>query len=206
MKETGAVKFAYESFGGELAPFPGFEEMNAARQELRRLGLLGVDESGIGFGNVSLRDGATDSFYITGSGTGVLPALGLQDYAKVVAWDFERNWLRCEGRAIASAESLTHAAVYSMAAEVRVVVHGHDKNLWRRLRERGSATGLDVPYGTPEMAREVQRLFRETDVRSWKIFAMAGHADGIVAFGQDFRQALAALAIASSSPSSSSDS
>ena len=55
---------------------------------------------------------------------------------------------------------------------------------------------LDVPYGTPEMAREVQRLFRETDVRTRKIFAMAGHTDGIVAFGQDFRQALAMLAAA----------
>ena len=138
MKETGAVKFHYESSGAELAPFPGFEELNAARQELRRLGLLGVNESGIGYGNVSLRDGTTDSFYITGSGTGVLQSLGWQDYAKVVAWDLERNWLRCEGRAIASAESLTHAAVYSMAGEVRVVVHGHDPNLWRSLRRARS--------------------------------------------------------------------
>ena len=124
MNETGAVKFHYESSGKELAPFPGFEELNAAREELRRLGLLGVDESGIGFGNVSMRDGVTDSFYITGSATGALPSLGLVDYAKVIAWDFERNWLRCEGQAIASAESLTHAAVYSMAAEVRVVCTG----------------------------------------------------------------------------------
>ena len=86
MKETGAVKFHYESSGTELAPFPGFEELNAARQELRRLGLLGVNESGIGYGNVSLRDGTTNSFYITGSATGVLQSLGLQDCAKVVAW------------------------------------------------------------------------------------------------------------------------
>ena len=196
MKETGAVKFHYESVGGELAPFSGFEELNAGRQELRRLGLLGVDESGLGFGNVSLRDGATDSFYITGSGTGVLPELALRDYAKVIACDFERNWLRCEGRAIASAESLTHAAVYSMDAEVRAVVHGHDRRLWRSLRERGSATGPNVPYGTPELARDVQRLFRETGVRTRKIFAMDGHRDGIVAFGRDFDEALAALAAA----------
>ncbi len=121
MNETGAVKFHYEFTGKELASFPGFEELNAARQELRRLGLLGVDESGIGFGNLSMRDGATDSFYITGSGTGGLPSLRLVDYAKVIAWDFERNWLCCEGREIASAESLTHAAVYAMAAEVRAV-------------------------------------------------------------------------------------
>jgi len=129
-----------------------------------------------------------------GTGTGGLSSLGLQDYAKAVAWDFERNWLRCEGSAIASAESLTHAAVYSMDAEVRVIMHGHDHVLWRGLLEQGSATAPDVPYGTPEMAREVQRLFRATDVRG--IFAMAGHEDGIVASGEDFPRALAALAAA----------
>ena len=191
MKETGAVKFAYELDGRELAPFPGFEELNAARQEMRRLGLLGVDESGIAFGNASLRDGA--SFYITGTGTGSLDSLGSQEYAKVVAWDFERNWVRCEGRVIASAESLTHAAVYASDPDVRVVVHGHDEALWNGLLERGRATQSKVPYGTPEMAREVKRLFREADVRSTKAFAMAGHRDGIVAFGRDFREALAAL-------------
>jgi L-ribulose-5-phosphate 4-epimerase len=191
MNETGAVKFKYESAVRELAPFPGFEKLNASRRELRRLGLLGVDENGLGFGNVSLRDGA--SFYITGSGTGALPILTLQDYAKVVAWDFERNWLRCEGRVIASAESLTHAAVYAMDAKTRAVVHGHAHALWRGLLARGSATAPHVSYGTPEMAREVQRLFRETEVRTTKVFAMAGHRDGIVAFGQNCQQALAAL-------------
>ena len=195
MKETGAVKFHYESDGRELAPFPGFEELNAARQELRRLGLLGVDESGIGFGNVSMRDGATNSFYITGSGTGVLSVLTLKDYAKVTACDFDRNWLRCEGHTIASAESLTHAAVYSMDADVYVVLHGHTERLWRSLRQRGPVTGADVPYGTPEMAREVQRLFRESDVRTRKAFAMAGHPNGIVAFGRDFCEAMATLTV-----------
>jgi Class II Aldolase and Adducin N-terminal domain len=194
MKETGTVKFHYQSSGRALAPFPGFKELNAARQELRRLGLLGVDKSGIGFGNASLRNGTADSFYITGSGTGGLSSLGLKDYAKVIEWDFERNWLRCEGQVIASAESLTHAAVYSMAAEVRVVLHGHDRRLWRSLCERVTATSSLVSYGTPGMALEVQRLLRESDVCRGRTFAMAGHRDGIVAFGQDFRQALGALA------------
>lgn len=193
MSETGIVKFSYESAGGELAPFSGFEELNATRQQLRRLSLLGMNKNGLGFGNISLREGTTNSFYITGSGSGVLPALTLQDYAKVTACDFKRNWLRCEGRAIASAESLTHAAVYSMDSKARVVVHGHSSDLWRSLLARGPATPSSVTYGTPEMAREVQRLFRETDVRTRKIFAMAGHRDGIVAFGGNFPQVLATL-------------
>ena len=166
MNETGAVKFRYESDGKEWPPCSSFEELNAARQELRRLGLLGVDESGVGFGNLSMRDGTTDSFYITASGTGVLEVLVPNDYAKVTAYDFERNWLRCQGSAIPSAESLTHAAVYPMDANARVVLHGHSERLWESLRQRSAITGVDVPYGTPEMAQEVQRLFRETDVRT----------------------------------------
>jgi L-ribulose-5-phosphate 4-epimerase len=67
--------------------------------------------------------------------------------------------------------------------------------LWRSLLERGPATVSSVTYGTPEMAREVQRLFRETDLRSRKIFAMAGHRDGIIVFGENFRQVLATLEI-----------
>ncbi len=191
MNETGSVKFHYESDGRELAPFPGFAELNAAREEARELGLLGGDENGIGFGNVSVRSDA--GFHITGSGTGMLASLGRRDYAKVVAWDFERNWLRCEGEAIASAESLTHAAIYAADASVRAVVHGHDHSLWRRLLEQGPFTAADVPYGTPEMALEVERLLRETDVRRSGLFAMAGHQDGIVAFGIDCHAALAGL-------------
>ena len=186
------IKFHYESLERDLAPFPGFEELNAARQEVRRLGLLGVDENGVGFGNISLRDETT--FYITGSGTGALPVLTLQDYARVLAWDFERNWLCCEGRVVASAESLTHAAVYSVDPGAHVVVHGHAPALWQTLLERSPSTSAEVPYGTPEMAREVERLIRETDVRTTRAFAMAGHAGGIIGFGQSFREAMAALA------------
>ena len=59
MSETGSVKFSYELIETELAPFVGFDELNVCRRRLQQLRLLGVDESGIGFGNVSVRDGET---------------------------------------------------------------------------------------------------------------------------------------------------
>ena len=193
MSETGVIKFHCEHPAAELAPFPAFAELKMVRQKMRDLELLGVENHGIGFGNVSVRDDATNSFYITGSGTGGLPHLDTEDCAKVIAWDFDRNWLRCEGETIASAESLTHAAVYSMDRDVRIVMHGHSARLWRWLLEQGPATRDDVAYGTPEMAREVQRLFVETDVRTKKIFAMKGHMNGFIAFGNNLADALSAL-------------
>jgi len=43
------------------------------------------------------------------------------------------------------------------------------------------------------MACEVMRLFKVTDVQGRKIFVMAGHEGGIVAFGKDLEEALAVL-------------
>ena len=106
------IKFTCERAAAEIPSFDGLAELNAYRRALLQLRLVGVDSNGIGFGNLSIRDRATNNFYITGSATGGIPELTLADCTRVVAYDFKRNWLRCEGSAIASSESLTHAAVY----------------------------------------------------------------------------------------------
>lgn len=191
MSETGSVKFTCEHVHRPLGPFAGFDELNACRRTLRQLSVLGVDAHGIGFGNLSVRDSATNNFYITGSATGAQSELTPDDYARVVAIDLERNWLRCEGATIASSESLTHAAVYRSEPATGAVIHGHGDRLWRRWSGVAPTTSPLVDYGTPEMAREVQRLFHETDVRQQKLFIMGGHADGFVAFGRDLPEALA---------------
>jgi len=189
MSETGSVKFTCEHSAVKIAPFAGFAELNAYRTRLRRLGWIGVDSNGIGFGNLSIREGETNSFYITGSGTGGMEELKLEDCAKVTAFDFGRNWLRCEGSTIASSESLTHAAVYESDPNAAAAIHGHDLELWAALLDQVPTTGREVEYGTPAMAGEVRRLFKMTDVKSRKIFVMAGHEGGVVAFGKDLADA-----------------
>ena len=193
MSETGVVKFQCEHVVAELAAFAELDELNACRRKLQQLRMIGVDASGIGFGNLSVRAGETNQFYITGSGTGGQPQLTLADFAHVTACDFVRNWLRCEGRAIASSESLTHAAVYESDPQIRAVIHCHERSLWNRLLERVPATSADIEYGTPEMALAVKRLFTDTAVKAEQVFAMGGHADGIMAFGASVGDAFAAL-------------
>lgn len=155
--------------------------------------LLGVYSNGVGFGNVSVRDSRTTSFYITGSATGGLPELALADCVRVLMYDFERNWLSYEGTATPSSESLTHAAIYESDPSVSAVIHCHDSVLWRALLDRVPTTSKTVAYGTPEMAYEIIRLFETSDVRSQKIFIMAGHQDGIVAFGKSLDDAFDVL-------------
>jgi L-ribulose-5-phosphate 4-epimerase len=177
----------------EIAAFAGFAELNACRRKLLQLRLIGVDANGTGFGNLSVRDGTTNSFYITGSGTGGRSELKLAHYARVAAYDFGRNWLQTEGCTIASSESLTHAAVYESEPKARAIIHGHDLKLWAALLNQVPTTAKTVEYGTPEMAEEVRRLFKMTNVKSRKVLVMAGHEGGVVAFGTDLEEAFAVI-------------
>ena len=183
------VKFTYDRARPDIAPFDALAELNASRRKLLELRLMGMDSTGIGFGNVSVRDGVSKNFYITGSATGGLPELTPTDCVRVVAYDFAKNWLRYEGAAIPSSESLTHAAIYESDSAASAVIHCHDSGLWATLLHRAPTTSKAIAYGTPEMAYEIMRLFGVTDVRSRQIFAMAGHEAGIVAFGRNLEDA-----------------
>jgi L-ribulose-5-phosphate 4-epimerase len=187
------IKFTCERAAAEITSFDGLAELNAYRRKLLQLRLIGADGNGIGFGNLSIRDGATNNFYITGSATGGIPELTLADCARVVAYDFARNWLRCEGSAIPSSESLTHAAVYASDTDTGAIIHCHGSKLWAALLNRAPTSSNTVEYGTPEMAYEVLRLFNVTDVQRRKILVMAGHEGGVVAFGRDLREAFGVL-------------
>jgi L-ribulose-5-phosphate 4-epimerase len=187
------VKFTCERTNAEFTPFDGFAELNAYRRQLRELRLIGVDSNGVGFGNLSVRDGATKNFYITGSAIAGIPELTLADCAKVLAYNFERNWVGYEGSTIPSSESLTHAAIYESDAKVGAVIHCHDSRSWAVILNQAPTTSKTVNYGTPEMAYEIMRLFRVTDLHSRKILAMAGHEGGIVTFGRGLQEAFAVL-------------
>ena len=187
------VKFSCERTATETTSFSGLVELNAYRRRLLQLGLIGMDSNGVGFGNLSIRDGATDNFCITGSATAGIQELTLADCAKVVAYDFERNWLQYEGSTIPSSESLTHAAIYESDPKARAVIHCHDSKLWAALLNQAPTSSKAIDYGTPQLAYEIMHLFKQSDVRSRKILVMAGHEGGILTLGKDLEEAFAVL-------------
>ena len=187
------IKFSCERVAGEITSFGGLAELNAYRRKLLDLHLIGVDPTGVGFGNLSVRDGATKNFYITGSATGGIQELTLTHCAKVVAWDFERNQVRYEGSVMPSSESLTHAAIYESDATAGAVVHCHCSRLWAALLNEAPTTSKAAEYGTPEMAYEMTQLFTRTNAQIRKIVVMAGHEGGILTFGKDLEEAFAVL-------------
>ena len=193
MNETGSVKFKCEQVPAEIPRFAGFDQLNEYRRKLVDLGMIGLDANGISFGNISVRGDAPSQFYVTGSGTGGLAELSPADCARVIAYDFAKNWLKCEGRTVASSESLTHGAVYESDRAARAVIHCHNMKVWLALGDKAPTTPKEVAYGTPEMAEAVRKLFENTDVKTRRIFVMAGHDGGVVTFGKDLQEAFGTL-------------
>lgn len=199
MDQEGVIK--YELWFLETPPLPDepLRELSAWRKMLYLTRLIGQDPArydGYGYGNISMRVPPFDApptercFVISATQTGGLADLTGEHYALVHACYPERNVVIAEGARKPSSESLTHGAVYALDADVRWVMHVHSPEMWRKARALNlPITRPDVSYGTPEMAEEVARLFRETDVRSQRLFAMGGHEDGLVAFGRTAEEA-----------------
>jgi L-ribulose-5-phosphate 4-epimerase len=190
MIDEGYTKYECEWQVTPALPAAAIAELNACRNRLYEHGLIGYyPEHRVGFGNVSIREGDSDSFIVSGTQTGHIATTDERHYARVVRCDIEANRVFCEGPVQASSEALTHAAIYALDPGIRAIVHVHDARLWNRLIDRIPTTSRDVTYGTPEMAHEFSRLYAETDFSEQGVAAMGGHEEGIVSFGRTIEQA-----------------
>ncbi|MEW5845420.1 MAG: class II aldolase/adducin family protein [Bacteroidota bacterium] len=187
MKE-GVIKFKCNWTKTDPIESPLIDNLIYWRQVLYQKGFVGIDSKGIGFGNLSCRTTGSE-FIITGSGTGGFAEIDKQHFALVTSFNIHRNTVDSIGPVIASSESLTHAVLYLCDPKIGAVIHVHNLKMWRSLLRRVPKTGKQAEYGTPEMAKEVIRLYSQTDLKSKGILVMAGHQEGIVTFGPDIASA-----------------
>ncbi len=190
MIDEGYTKYEFDWRRTPALPTELIADLNAWRNRLYDQGFIGYyPEAGVGYGNVSIREGDSDAFIISGTQTGHIPRTDGRHYARVLGCDIEANRVVCEGPVQASSEALTHAAIYALDSAIRAVVHVHDAALWQDLIDRVPTTSRGVGYGTPEMAREFRRLYDETAFADLGVAVMGGHEEGIVSFGTSLDQA-----------------
>lgn len=203
MTAEGVIKFELDYHLGPEAE-PGLvADLNAWRRVLYQLDLIGQDPArygGLGFGNLSCRLEPYDTspykrrFLVSGTQTGRFPHLDGRHYVVVETCAPERNHIVAQGPIRPSSESLTHGALYALDPDLRAVMHVHSPQLWLQAKRLGlPSTPEEIAYGTPEMARAVADLYRDPRVRSGNLLAMAGHEDGLLAFGPDLVSAGLAL-------------
>lgn len=183
-EQEGVIKYQLDHRQTPLPEDIDFEPLVLWREKLVECGLVGQDPArydGYGFGNLSMRLG--EGFLITGSQTGEVKDFRAEHFAWVQQAFPEENRVTSIGATPPSSESLTHAAVYAALPDACFVFHAHSPEIWRKAGSLKIPQTAPVPYGTPEMAREVARLLSLDDTRAQKIFTMAGHEDGVMTFG-----------------------
>lgn len=183
MNDEGYVKYRSQRIDGTIPDHADWERLNRCRTELFDRKLLGMYPDGIGYGNVSLRvkDG---QFIISGTATGRLRELTREHYAWVQSFDLAQNSVRSVGRLNASAESMSHGAVYRALPAVNAVIHIHSRRLFDLMRaEQYPETDPAIPYGTPELAAAIGALVLSLGAPHG-IFVTAGHDEGIIAYGE----------------------
>lgn len=195
MEKEGIIKFQYDlEENRPPVDLRHIRRLNRWRGALFNANLIGQDPqryNGAGFGNVSQRLDSAGRFIITASQTGGIPKLVINEhYVVVTTYDLERNAVSASGPIPPSSETMTHASVYDCDHAIQAVFHAHSPVIWEAADQLDIlATGIYAGYGTPDMAREVKRLFNESDVRQRGIFSMLGHRDGIVTFGTSVDEA-----------------
>jgi hypothetical protein len=190
--DEGSIKYHGVRRDGEVPRSAQLDALDRARTVLHDLGLIGVYADGIGYGNLSIRQ-PDQQFVITASATGADRCLRPDQYCLVESFSIEHNRVQSRGALDASSESMTHGAIYLANPVVNCVMHVHDRGLFDALLSQGwPHTPAEVPYGTPAMARAVTQLVRAHTTLP-VLFAMAGHAEGVVAYGADVDSVLACL-------------
>lgn len=196
--QEGIVKYRCDYTPGPALPHGAITELNAWRKLMVIAELIGQAPNrygGYGYGNISrradtqVRDDGRHPFVITGTQTGGKADLTAEDYVTVNACYAAENRLVAEGPVKPSSEALTHGAVYALDSEILWVVHAHSPEIWCNAAALGVPMTGDVPYGSPEMAAEVKRLYDESDLPEKRIFGMAGHEDGVVTYGHTAEEA-----------------
>lgn len=195
----GVIKYREEYTPGPALAREQLVELAVWRRVLYDLGMIGQDPArydGAGYGNASMRTRPYDqpkgrrAFIVTGTQTGRIAELTPDHFTIVEAYDLAANRVRAAGPIRASSESMTHGAVYDNSPLIRWIFHAHSPEIWRaREALKLPSTRANVLYGTPEMAWEVHRLFAESNLRDVRIFAMAGHEDGVITFGSSASEA-----------------
>lgn len=188
--DEGYIKYVSHWTQGPATHILAARELDTWRKPLYEAGLIGqYKDLGIGYGNISVRRGSGDLFLISGTQTGHLPATDERHYSLVTDCDIRSNIVRCSGPVQASSEAMTHAAIYALSGAIGAVVHVHSAELWQRSLGKLPTTDPDVAYGTPDMARELDRLYRMEGFKDAGVAVLAGHEEGLISIGGTLEQA-----------------
>jgi len=183
----GVIKYSIEHQNTNTPLFSGYEQLEALRTRLFTLGLIG-EKDGIGYGNLSMRDNRSKSFFITATQTGRKHTLSREYYTYISDYDFSTFKVISQGIHKPSSEALSHAMIYAIDDRITTVIHIHSLALWKFMKSKNNLA-TTAEYGTAKMAEEIAELYNNLDPMKNNAFVMKGHEEGIITFGRSVEEA-----------------
>ncbi|HIP13483.1 MAG TPA: class II aldolase/adducin family protein [Sulfurospirillum arcachonense] len=188
-QEEGVVKYSLEFKKTEPISSTCKDKIEVIREDMYALNLIGAYDDGIGFGNISLKIDNSDKFVITGTQTGHLKHLHVENYSLVEKVDFDTFTTYASGACQPSSEAITHACIYALDAKIKAIIHVHNEKLWRYMLEHDYISTSDVEYGSLEMTKDIQQIYSSLDALENCSFVMKGHFEGVFVFAEDIEGA-----------------
>lgn len=135
-------------------------------------------------GNLSFRKtSGKPEFIITGTKIGLKNNLTKNQFVHVIDVDFSTSKIKVNGLIEPSSESMLHWAIYNMRPEINAIFHGHSIEILEKAKENNwITTKNEVPYGTPELVKEVLNIIDNQD-----FVIIKNH--GFLAFGKTIEEA-----------------
>jgi hypothetical protein len=166
------------------------KKLNIMRKKLHKMKLIGVYDNNIGYGNISIR--YLSGFIISSSQTGNRYFTSQNDFTFVYKPSFFE--LKAIGTKVASSESMTHNAIYSLSSSINAVVHIHNKELWNyTITKNYPSISEDIDYGTIDMMNGVEKLYNKYSYKRDNIFVTKGHKEGVFIFGSSIESVMLSI-------------
>jgi ribulose-5-phosphate 4-epimerase/fuculose-1-phosphate aldolase len=122
--------------------------------KFKEMGLLPA-EAGGNAGNMSFRN--SRGFIITAGGVDK-GKLNPRQFVQVLSANIDTARVVVEGEVEPSSETLMHRLIYGERRDVNAIIHVHDSLVMEHAKRLGlPSTKKQHPYGTPELAYEVQK-------------------------------------------------
>ncbi len=148
-------------------------------EKFQKMGLLPTEQGGHA-GNMSFRNDR--GFVITAGGIDK-GKLNPRNFAQILKCNIDTKKVIAEGDMKPSSETLTHYTIYSEKKGVNAIVHVHDPLVLEKAKELGvKVTKSKHPYGTTELAHEVQKTLGHE-----RYIGVKGH--GVIAIGKSLWEA-----------------
>lgn len=182
-EHEGVIKFKLNCLG-PITEVDWLGPLTSLRCKAHKLGFLGIDQQGIGYGNLSCRSGERDIF-VTASQTSGKDEFTALDLCKIPIDRSEEAVLPYYGSKAPSSETMTHLAAYAGNPEVNWILHLHDSALFEM--DSGFSTPADVGYGTKEMAEAVKNISALVSEFP-QLVKMQGHLDGLLLIANSYEE------------------